>query len=139
MVIFEMKELRQTDSGTYRCVATNKLGKAEKTFTMQVQASRSQGQKARFTSKFQSLVETRDGEPLHLDCSYEPKNDATLQMEWRKDGKIINNSSRMKTLSDFGFVTLDFLRVETEDTGEYTCTISNKYALISLSILKTLS
>ena len=47
-------------------------------------------------------------------------------VEWTKDGKAIDESSRLKVVSDFGFVMLDIGGADSRDSGVYVCKISNK-------------
>ncbi len=55
-------------------------------------------------------------------------NDPELKVTWKHNGKPIAESSRLKTVSDFGFVMLDIAGADTRDSGEYVCTISNRFA-----------
>ena len=75
---------------------------------------------------FQPETVLRDGENLHLQCSYVPADDQDLIVEWTKDSKAIEESSRLKTISDFGFVMIDLAKADSRDTGRYECRISNK-------------
>ncbi len=67
-----------------------------------------------------------EGESVHLQCSYVPSHDPGLKVEWSHGGRPIAESSRLKTVSDFGFVMLDIAGADTRDSGEYICTISNR-------------
>ena len=68
----------------------------------------------------------REGENIHLQASYVPVDDQDLVVEWTKDGEAIKDSSRLKTISDFGFVMIDLAKADSRDTGKYECRISNK-------------
>lgn len=48
-------------------------------------------------------------------------------MEWFVNGQPLRHSSRIKTVSDFGFVVLDIAYVQSHDSGEYICKASNKF------------
>ena len=67
---------------------------------------------------------------MHLQCSYVPSSDPGLKVEWTHDGKPIAESSRLKTVSDFGFVMLDIAGADTRDSGLYECTISNRWEIM---------
>jgi titin len=49
------------------------------------------------------------------------------QVEWFHNGQPLRHSSRIKTVSDFGFVVLDIAYVQSHDSGEYICKASNKF------------
>ena len=55
-----------------------------------------------------------------------PTNDPDLKIDWKFNGNPLPNSSRIKTVSDFGFVMLDIASVDSKDSGEYICTATNK-------------
>ncbi len=63
----------------------------------------------------------------HFECAVTPANDPDLKIDWKFNGQPIQNSSRIKTVSDFGYVMLDIASVDSRDSGEYICTATNKY------------
>lgn len=67
-----------------------------------------------------------EGQALHLEGQVEPKNDPNLKIEWYFNGKVLEQGSRFKLTSDFGFVTLDLIDVYERDSGIYTCKAYNK-------------
>ena len=62
----------------------------------------------------------------HFECRVTPTNDPHLKVDWKFNGQPMPNSSRIKTVSDFGFVMLDIAGTDSKDTGEYICTATNK-------------
>jgi hypothetical protein len=76
-------------------------------------------------------VSLREGESVHLQCSYVPVDDADLTVSWTCNGSAISESYRLKTVADFGFAMLDISGADTRDAGTYVCTISNKYAKLT--------
>ena len=62
----------------------------------------------------------------HFECNVLPKNDPDLKIDWKVNGKPLPESSRIKTVADFGFVMLDISPVDSHDSGEYICTATNK-------------
>ena len=62
----------------------------------------------------------------HFECTVTPTNDPDLKIDWKFNGNPLPNSSRSKTVSDFGFVMLDIASVDSKDSGEYICTATNK-------------
>ena len=68
-----------------------------------------------------------DGMSAHFECQVTPANDPNLKVEWKFNGNPLPNSSRIKTVSDFGFVVLDIAGVDSRDSGEYICTATNQF------------
>ena len=87
----------------------------------------SSGQKPEFTSQIQSLEGLKDGQSAHFECTLVPVGDPNLKVEWFVNGQPLRHSSRIKTVSDFGFVVLDIAYVQSHDSGEYICKASNKF------------
>ena len=52
MIIFEMKDLRATDFGSYECILRNKAGEARSTFQLKQCSPEEERMIPRFTSKF---------------------------------------------------------------------------------------
>ena len=74
----------------------------------------------------QDVLNLRDGMSAHFECNITPANDPHLKIDWKFNGSPLPNSSRIKTISDFGFVMLDIASADSKDSGEYICTASNK-------------
>ncbi|KAK6058392.1 hypothetical protein COOONC_04040 [Cooperia oncophora] len=66
-----------------------------------------------------------EGQPAHFEATVEPVDDANMQITWLLNGVPMPNSSRVKTINDFGWVIMDINQVEPRDTGEWTCVASN--------------
>lgn len=75
---------------------------------------------------FQDITNLKDGMSAHFECRVTPTTDPNLKVDWKFNGKPLPNSSRIKTVSDFGFVMLDIAGTDSKDTGEYICTATNK-------------
>lgn len=64
---------------------------------------------------------------MHFECQLLPIDDANLRVEWLHNGKALSQSSRIKTVHDFGCVTLDIADVRRSDAGDYVCRAVNKF------------
>lgn len=126
MVVLEVLGTKIEDSGTYTCKATNKWGTAEQSVTLQC-VDKTKGQPPKFTTQIKDIVGLKDGQSAHFECTVVPVNDPNLKVEWFHNGQPILQSSRIKTVSDFGFVVMDISYVQSHDSGEYVCKASNKY------------
>ena len=58
--------------------------------------------------------------------AFRARIDPDLKIDWKFNGSPLTNSSRLKTISDFGYVMLDISSVDSRDSGEYICTATNK-------------
>lgn len=126
MVVLEILGTKIEDSGTYTCRATNKWGKAEISVQLEC-VDKSKGQKPRFTTQIQSIEGLKDGQSAHFECTLEPVGDPHMKVEWFHNGQPLLQSSRIKSVSDFGFVVMDISYIQNHDSGEYICKASNKY------------
>lgn len=80
----------------------------------------------RFIKKLSNFTIT-ESEPLHLDCTVEPKTDPNLTITWLHNGKPLKMGSRFQTVYDFGYVRLDILYTYEEDAGVYVCVAKNNH------------
>ncbi|CDW54858.1 DUF1136 and I-set and Ig 2 domain containing prot ein [Trichuris trichiura] len=79
-----------------------------------------------FVQPLEQAVAVNEGELAHFECRVEPTNDPDLRVLWLHNGRPLMNGHRFRTTHDFGFVTLDILHCLPEDSGTWTCQISNK-------------
>lgn len=126
MVVLEVLGTKIEDSGTYTCKATNKWGTATQNVTLKC-TEKIHGEAPKFTTQIQDIVGLKDGQSAHFECTLTPINDPKLKVEWFHNGQPILQSSRIKSVSDFGFVVLDISYIQNHDSGEYVCRASNKY------------
>ncbi|XP_023947919.2 titin [Bicyclus anynana] len=144
------------DSGTYMCKATNAVGEAITTSSVNVDAKASlyldtmdeqrlrkikeleqyerpkaveqevPGQRPVFLTALTSLENLKEGDRAHFECRVEPINDPDLKIEWFLNGQKIKTGHRFRTTHDFGYVALDILYSYGEDSGTYMCKATNK-------------
>lgn len=126
MVVLEILGTKIVDSGTYTCRATNNWGQAECSVTLGC-VDKSGGQPPKFTTQIKNLSGLKDGQSAHFECTLVPVDDPDMKVEWFCNGKPIRHSTRIKPVSDFGYVLLDIAYVQSHDSGEYVCRASNKY------------
>ncbi|XP_054275488.1 titin isoform X3 [Macrosteles quadrilineatus] len=126
MVVLEILGTKIEDSGSYTCRATNKWGTAEISVELEC-VDKSKGQKPQFTTHIQSVDGLKDGDSAHFECTLIPVGDPNMKVEWFHNGKPLRHSTRIKSVSDFGFVLLDIAYTQSHDSGEYVCKASNRY------------
>ncbi|CAH8435558.1 unnamed protein product [Schistosoma haematobium] len=66
-----------------------------------------------------------EGEPANITARVRPAGDSTLIVEWYKNGKPLPAASRFTTTFDRGYAVLDFLYVNEDDNGDYSCVATN--------------
>lgn len=82
--------------------------------------------KPRFTVQLNGPKSLVEGQSAHYECRIEPYPDPNLKVEWFHNGKPLSTGHRYRTAYDFGFAALDVLSVHSEDSGTYTCQVTNE-------------
>lgn len=85
-----------------------------------------------FLSPLQDMT-LAEGSLAHFETRIIPINDPSMKIEWYMNGKQLSTGSRIKTISDFGFVILEVANVMTRDAGNYTCKATNRHGETSVS------
>ncbi|OXU24124.1 hypothetical protein TSAR_014966 [Trichomalopsis sarcophagae] len=78
-----------------------------------------------FTQPLQNIDAIAEGQTAHFECRLIPVGDPTLKVEWFRNEKPLETSSRITKVHDFGYVSLDITHVREEDEGVYMCRASN--------------
>lgn len=87
----------------------------------------------RFLTRFTD-VSISENQTAHFECRIEPDNDSSLRVEWFRNQKAITVGSRFQHLLDFGYISLDILQCIAEDSGTYTCRVTNKMGYTETSV-----
>lgn len=78
-----------------------------------------------FTQPLQNIDSILEAQTAHFECRLIPVGDPTLKVEWFRNEKPLEDSSRITKVHDFGFVSLDIQHVREGDEGVYMCRASN--------------
>lgn len=70
-------------------------------------------------------VQVNEGQPVHAEVRVTPNNDATMHVDWIKDGAALINGSRFNITFDRGLCFLDIAYSIPEDSGHYVCIARN--------------
>ena len=153
-VALTIKQVAMHDAGTYTCIATNKMGRAQTSAKLtttskqeaefqskswstiqQMESSKVQTQTTmvqqevtmapQFVSQLKGTNIILEGQHAHFECRLEPQNDPKLSVQWLFNGTPLAASSRIQTNHDFGYVAIDILEAKREDSGTYTLVASN--------------
>lgn len=93
-----------------------------------------------FKTPIKDQLEIREGGFAHFEARLEPMGDHSMKVEWFKDGKPVDASSRITTFFNFGYVALTIKQVNAYDAGVYSCRASNKCGKAETTAkLKTIS
>ncbi|XP_041091978.1 neurofascin homolog (chicken) a isoform X29 [Polyodon spathula] len=111
----EIKRARKEDQGTYTCVATNILGKAENQVRLEVK------EPTRIIRGPEDLM-AKQGTPARFDCRI--KHDPTMRptVIWLKDDKALTLGWRVKKDEE----SMTIRNVNENDEGLYTCVVSTE-------------
>lgn len=82
-------------------------------------------QRPEFKSPIKDKLNIKEGGFAHFEARLEPVGDSTLKVEWLKDGRAVEASSRITTFFNFGYVALTIKSVTIHDAGHYTCRAYN--------------
>lgn len=80
----------------------------------------------KFKTQIKDQCEIREGGFAHFEARLEPVGDSTLKVDWFKDGKPVEASSRITSFFNFGYVALTIKQLTIHDVGVYTCRAVNK-------------
>ena len=79
-----------------------------------------------FKTPIKDQLGIREGAFAHFEARLEPMGDHTMKVEWYKDGRLVDASSRISTFFNFGYVALTIKQVNQHDAGTYSCVAFNK-------------
>lgn len=158
-----IKSVTIEDSGEYTAVARNRFGQAESTATVAIirmsemvtetaTAHRTfeqretrtimrQGDefveqqapmKPRFLTPINN-VQVQEGKTACLESYIEPVDDPDMQIDWFFEGRPLTVGNRFHPYYHFGYVVLKIFKVQIDDSGVYTCRITNKFGVDEIS------
>merc|ERR1719264_1504244 len=96
----------------------SKMSKAEMTIEQPNQAPE-------FKTNIKDQAEVKEGGFAHFEARLEPMGDHTMEVDWLKDGKPVEASSRITSFFNFGYVALTIKQVANHDQGTYSCVATN--------------
>lgn len=78
-----------------------------------------------FTQPLQNIDFIAEAQTAHFECRLIPVGDPTLKVEWYRNEKPLEDSSRITKQHDFGYVSMDISHVRADDEGVYMCRAIN--------------
>ena len=82
-------------------------------------------QPPQFTTPLADQLNIREGGFAHFEARLEPMGDHSMTVEWFKDGRPVDASSRITSFFNFGYVALTIKQVSSHDAGVYSCVAKN--------------
>uniref|UniRef100_A0A913I9R6 Ig-like domain-containing protein n=1 Tax=Strongyloides stercoralis TaxID=6248 RepID=A0A913I9R6_STRER len=79
----------------------------------------------KFVTQLNSINNLIEGQPAHLEATYQPISDPNLKLQWYHNGRPLAYTNRMSMKNDFGLCTLDIHYVFPQDIGDYKVIIIN--------------
>ena len=86
-----------------------------------------------FKTPILDQLDIREGGFAHFEARLEPMGDASMRVEWLKDGRPVDASSRITSFFNFGYVALTIKQVALHDAGTYSCVAFNKCGKVETS------
>ncbi|XP_053689507.1 peroxidasin [Sabethes cyaneus] len=123
-----IEHIKESDSGTYVCVAESELGSVES--TAEIVVINDVGPPKFLFEPYD--LEAIEGTTIELPCKAE--DDDIQQTKWRKDGRTLTQTEKYR-LSSAGSLFISNL-TET-DQGRYECSLLNQYGRATASGLLT--
>ncbi|XP_058835456.1 peroxidasin isoform X2 [Topomyia yanbarensis] len=120
-----IEHVKESDSGTYVCVAENELGSAES--AAEVAVINDVGPPKFLFEPYD--LEAVEGTTIELPCKAE-EGDDVQQTKWRKDGRTLTQTDKYR-LSSAG--SLFISNLTEADQGRYECSLLNQYGRATAS------
>uniref|UniRef100_A0A0N5C356 Ig-like domain-containing protein n=1 Tax=Strongyloides papillosus TaxID=174720 RepID=A0A0N5C356_STREA len=79
----------------------------------------------KFTTQLNSITDLIEGQPAHLEATYQPISDPRLKVQWYHNGRPLSYTNRISMRNDFGLCTLDIHYVFPQDIGDYKAIVIN--------------
>ncbi|XP_015282004.1 PREDICTED: matrix-remodeling-associated protein 5 [Gekko japonicus] len=118
--ILHISALSGTDAGTYRCMARNPGGSAERVVFLKV------GLKPEISNQYNNLVSIINGETLQLHCVTQPSQRARIT--WTlPNGMVLDSPQTIGRFSLLENGTLTVREASVFDRGTYLCKVATEY------------
>ncbi|KAF6776463.1 hypothetical protein AHF37_04120 [Paragonimus kellicotti] len=89
-----------------------------------------------FVKPLSPQIGVKEATQAHFETIVEPANDASLTVEWYKDGKPVSMGCRFNSILDRGFAILEILYCYPEDNGAYWCVAKNAAGQVQSNVVE---
>jgi len=66
-----------------------------------------------------------EGSRAHFEAKVYPVGDSTMSIHWYWNDRLVESSSRINTVNNFGFVALDIINTSLSDSGVFRCVVKS--------------
>lgn len=117
----------ETDSGNYKCIACNEVGKASHGARITVDAD------IKFTKKLQKEYDSEEHSTLTLEC----ETSHSVSTKWYHNGKEISGMDHRVVIQEGRAHKLVIKNITQKDEGKYKCTVKNQKTEASVVVTET--
>lgn len=107
----------ETDSGDYKCIAVNTIGKASHGAKVSVEVDY-----VKFTKKLKKIYETSERETIELEC----ETSHSVRTKWYYNNTEISGMDHRVVIHDGRIHKLIIKNITQNDEGQYKCTVKNQ-------------
>ncbi|XP_065089532.1 twitchin isoform X13 [Ochlerotatus camptorhynchus] len=122
-----IKDPSSEDGGSYSCVISNEFGESSATLNLNIESEQESTKNAPVFVEKPHIVSQDNGKVVRMECKV--KTDIKPDITWTRDGKIIQESSKLKITmtseKDVYHISLVLRDPQTDDSGTYKCNIKN--------------
>ncbi|KAG0434113.1 hypothetical protein HPB47_019347, partial [Ixodes persulcatus] len=123
--VLKLPSLSLESSGNYTCIVSNLFGSASHSATLRVHVSPK-------ITPFSFASKLVSGQRATVICSTF-EGDRPLTFAWLKDGSTLSKHNNVEWNEEKGYSTLNISPLSLQDSGNYTCVVSNSAGSDSLS------
>uniref|UniRef100_A0A8D8G2B6 Titin n=2 Tax=Culex pipiens TaxID=7175 RepID=A0A8D8G2B6_CULPI len=117
----------EQDTGNYKCIASNTVGKASHGARVTVEVD-----KVTFVKKLKKTVTVEESKPVTLEC----ETSHTVSTKWFHNGKEMSGMDHRVIVQEGKVHKLVIKNPTIKDTGVYKCTVKDQTTECSLTVLE---
>uniref|UniRef100_A0A182S7W2 Titin n=1 Tax=Anopheles maculatus TaxID=74869 RepID=A0A182S7W2_9DIPT len=117
----------EQDSGNYKCIASNTIGKASHGARVTVEVD-----KVTFTKKLKKTVTVEESKAVTLEC----ETSHTVSTKWFHNGKELSGMDHRMIVQEGKVHKLNIKNPTINDTGVYRCTVKDQQTECSLTVIE---
>ncbi|KFB36534.1 hypothetical protein ZHAS_00003679 [Anopheles sinensis] len=117
----------EQDSGNYKCIASNTIGKASHGARVTVEVD-----KVTFTRKLKKTITVEESRAVTLEC----ETSHTVSTKWFHNGKELSGMDHRMIVQEGKVHKLNIKNPTINDTGVYRCTVKDQQTECSLTVIE---
>uniref|UniRef100_A0A182P3R5 Titin n=1 Tax=Anopheles epiroticus TaxID=199890 RepID=A0A182P3R5_9DIPT len=117
----------EQDSGNYKCIASNTIGKASHGARVTVEVD-----KVTFTKKLKKTITVEESKSVTLEC----ETSHTVSTKWFHNGKELSGMDHRMIVQEGKVHKLNIKNPTINDTGVYRCTVKDQQTECNLTVIE---